>query len=32
MEDAFTYAHAGYPYGGGDEPQECDNFPGPFTL
>ena len=32
MEDAFVYAHAAYPYGGGDEPQEQDNYVGPFTL
>lgn len=24
MEDVFTYAHANYPYGGGDEPQQYD--------
>jgi hypothetical protein len=24
MEDVFTYAHAAYPYGGGDEPQQYD--------
>jgi hypothetical protein len=24
MEDIFTYAHAAYPYGGGDEPQQYD--------
>jgi hypothetical protein len=32
MEDAFVYALTAYPFGGGDTPQECDNYPGPFTL
>ncbi|NHJ85944.1 MAG: hypothetical protein FK734_10815 [Asgard group archaeon] len=32
MEAAFDYASAVYPYGGGDTPQECDNYPGDFTL
>jgi hypothetical protein len=33
MEDVFAYAHAGYPYGGGDEPQEFDgNTSSPFYL
>ncbi len=32
MEDAFAYAAADYPYGGGDTPQEGDYYAGPFTL
>lgn len=32
MEDAFAYAAADYPYGGGDTPQEGDYYSGPFTL
>jgi hypothetical protein len=32
MEDAFDYASASYPYGGGDTPQEGDYYPGDFTL
>ncbi|NHJ06075.1 MAG: hypothetical protein EAX90_14710 [Candidatus Heimdallarchaeota archaeon] len=32
MEDAFDYASASYPYGGGDTPQEQDNYSGDFTL
>lgn len=32
MEDAFDYALANYPYGGGDTPQEQDNYTGSFTL
>ncbi len=26
MEDVFAYAHAAYPYGGGDEPEEYDGL------
>jgi hypothetical protein len=33
LEDAFAWAHANYPKGGGDEPQEFDGDPStPFTL
>jgi hypothetical protein len=33
LEDAFIYAHANYPKGGGDEPQEFDGDPSNlFTL
>ena len=33
MEDVFSYAHANYPYGGGDEPQEFDgDTANPFYL
>ena len=32
MEDAFDYASANYPYGGGDTPMEGDYYPGDFLL
>ena len=33
METVFTYAHANYPYGGGDEPQQYDgDTANPFYL